>query len=90
MAERAAVTPAAAAGAAAPVGPDAPLLDVAANPLGVLALFEQATTGLGPKLIAGGLSCMIISAVLNPVSHSCPARAHTVATPVSQLTWCVV
>jgi len=49
------------------VGPDAPLLDKAANPLGILAQFELATTGLGPKLVAGGLSCMLISGMLNPM-----------------------
>ena len=48
-----------------PTGPDASLLDRAANPLGVLALFERATTGVGPKLVAGGLSCMLISGILN-------------------------
>ena len=46
---------------------DAALADQAANPLGILALFESATTGIGPKLAAGGISCMVISAVLNPM-----------------------
>jgi len=48
-----------------PSGPDASLLDRAAHPLGVLALFDRATTGVAPKLLAGGLSCMFISGVLN-------------------------
>ena len=51
-----------------PPPPDrAVLLDQAANPLSILGLFEEATVGIWPKLVAGGLSCMLISAILNPM-----------------------
>ena len=45
----------------------AELVDAAANPLGILGLFDEVTNGLGPKLLAGGVSCMIISGILNPM-----------------------
>ena len=47
--------------------PTGSLADQAAHPLGILALFDQATTGIAPKLVAGGLSCMLISGILNPM-----------------------
>lgn len=55
---------------ALPPPPDAATpLDNASNPLSILALMEEATAGLAPKLLAGGLSCMFISAVLNPMGE---------------------
>lgn len=47
--------------------PTGSLADQAAHPLGILALFDQATTGIAPKLVAGGLSCMLISGILSPM-----------------------
>lgn len=46
---------------------EASIVDNASNPLSVLALMDQASVGLFPKLIAGGLSCMLISSLLNPM-----------------------